>query len=61
MFQYLFGNNGLLDLPILGMLFFIAVFVVVLVRVLSRSRKAHYDRMAQLPLEEGNHPRVRHD
>ena len=52
MFKNLIDGSGLMDLPVLGMLFFIAVFVAVVVRVLSRRRGEVYDRMARLPLEE---------
>lgn len=53
MFRDLIEGSQVLDLPVLAMLFFFAVFTAVLVRVMSRRRRAHYDRMSQLPLEDG--------
>ena len=49
MFQQLLEDSTLL--PVAGMLFFFAVFAAVLLRVLSRKRRRHYDRMSHLPLD----------
>jgi hypothetical protein len=52
MFEDLFicTGGGLLVMPIAAMLFFLAVFAAVLVRVLSGP--PHFDRMARLPLDD---------
>lgn len=52
MFRELFTESDILSLPVVSMLFFMAVFVVVLLRTFSRRRKPHYDRMARLPLDD---------
>ena len=52
MFKDLFSTSVLLDLPVVSMLGFFAVFVGVCIWVSSRKREAHYDRMSQLPLDE---------
>ena len=52
MFQDLFSASSLLDLPIVTMLGFFAVFAGVCLRVASQRRRPHYDRMATLPLDE---------
>lgn len=52
MFQNLFSVSTLLDLPVVVMLGFIAVFLGVVAWVLTRRRSAHYDEMARLPLED---------
>ena len=59
MFKDLFSyaTTDVLSLPLLSMLFFLAVFVVVIVRVCARSRRSHYDRMARLPLTDLDDPR----
>jgi hypothetical protein len=49
MIKELFAHGPVL-LPVAGMLFFFAVFAIVLARTLSR-RRGHYDAMAELPLE----------
>lgn len=53
MLQKLLDGSLILDLPVVTMFFFIAVFGFVLMRALSRRRGPHYERMARLPLEEG--------
>ena len=55
--QYL-DNITLLDLPILGMSIFIAIFLLVLLRVLRRSRSEAYRQMANLPLQEDEATRI---
>ena len=52
MLKELLQSSTVLDLPVVTMLFFIAVFAVVILRVLSRKRRPHYDRMARLPLDD---------
>ena len=52
MFEKLFSGNDLLGLPVLGMVFFLAMFVGVVVWVFGRKRKPHYDRMSRLPLSD---------
>lgn len=50
MFRSLFEGHALLDLPIVTMLFFFAVFVAVLVLVLMRNG-ASFEEVARLPLD----------
>ncbi len=38
-------------LPVVGMVFFMLFFAAVLLRVLSRDRRKHYEDMSRLPLE----------
>ena len=52
MWKELFKNADLLDVPVLVMLFFFAIFALVVWRALSRKRTAHYHHMAQLPLDK---------
>jgi hypothetical protein len=52
MWKELFKNAELLDVPVLVMLFFFAIFAVVLWRALSKSRTVHYQHMSQLPLDK---------
>ena len=52
MFQNLFSASTLLDLPVVVMLGFIAVFLGVVVWVMARRRTGHYDEMARLPLDD---------
>ncbi|MEW6743719.1 MAG: hypothetical protein AB1486_13265 [Planctomycetota bacterium] len=57
MFQQFFAESGLLFLPIAAMLFFLAVFLVVLGRLLFGMRnQEHLRRMASLPLEDDGTP-----
>lgn len=49
MLKQLLENSTLL--PVAGMLFFVGVFATVLLRVMSRKRRPHYDQMSRLPLE----------
>ncbi|MCB9870093.1 MAG: hypothetical protein H6837_09570 [Planctomycetes bacterium] len=50
MWKELFQSSQLLDIPIGVMLFFLAIFALVLLRACSRKRANHYTTMAQLPL-----------
>ncbi|MEM7199003.1 MAG: hypothetical protein AAF628_01990 [Planctomycetota bacterium] len=51
MFKEMFQGNYLLDLPVVGMLFFVAVFAVVLGRALCRGAGA-YAEVERLPLDD---------
>ncbi|HEB53457.1 MAG TPA: CcoQ/FixQ family Cbb3-type cytochrome c oxidase assembly chaperone [bacterium] len=42
---------SLYDLPIIATLLFVAMFLIVLLRVFQRSRQPEYKRMASLPLD----------
>ncbi len=53
MFKELFLNSDVLNLPVISMLIFLAVFVGMLFWVLAKKRKPHYDHMAALPLDDG--------
>ena len=52
MWQELFQGASLLNLPLVVMLGFMAMFLGVLVWVFSRRRASHFDRMAALPLDD---------
>jgi len=52
MFREFFQGGGLFILPLIAMGIFVAMFVVVVLRVGQRSRRAEYDRMASLPLDD---------
>ena len=52
MWRDLFRFSDLLDVPIAVMLFFFAVFAVVLFRALSPARAPHYETMSKLPLDD---------
>jgi hypothetical protein len=47
-----FARSPLMAAPLVAMLIFIAVFVVVVARVM-RTKKTDLDRSASLPLDEG--------
>lgn len=51
MFKELFRLSELLSIPVVVMLFFVAIFLTVLLRVCSRRRGVHYQEMAAMPLE----------
>ena len=62
MLRELFQGSSLLDLPVIAMLVFLAIFLGVLVWVLRRTRTPHFERMAALPLDdEVTAPRSRTD
>ncbi|MEQ1632919.1 MAG: hypothetical protein ABL997_11135 [Planctomycetota bacterium] len=46
------SGASLLDLPVVAMCLFLFIFLVVLWRVMCRSTKSGYDRMARLPLQD---------
>ncbi len=52
MWQELFQGATLLNLPLVVMIGFIAMFLGVLVWVFSRQRAPHFDKMAALPLDD---------
>lgn len=52
MWKYLFSDMTLLELPLVVMLGFMAMFFATLYWVFSRRRVAHYETMASLPLFE---------
>jgi cbb3-type cytochrome oxidase subunit 3 len=52
MFEKLFSPSGLLDLPVVVMLAFFAVFLGVVAFVFARRRRGHYDEMARMPLND---------
>ena len=52
MFKDLFTSGALLDLPVVSMLGFFALFVGVVVWVSGRRRRSHYERMSNLPLDD---------
>lgn len=51
MWRDLFTNSPATVLAIAALLFFIAVFVAVLVWVMSKKRTEHYRRMSELPIK----------
>lgn len=51
MLRNLFEGVSLLSLPVAAMLLFLAIFLLVLVRVSRRGAKRGYDYMARLPLD----------
>lgn len=55
MWRELFTGGSLFDLPLIAMVLFLAIFVTVVLRVLQRSRRPEYDRMASLPLDDDTH------
>jgi mannose/fructose/N-acetylgalactosamine-specific phosphotransferase system component IIC len=59
MLRQLLSTTTLLDLPILAMAIFAAIFATVLVRATQRSRGAEFRRMAALPLEQDRQEEVR--
>ncbi|MBK8979082.1 MAG: cbb3-type cytochrome c oxidase subunit 3 [Planctomycetes bacterium] len=63
MFQRLFEDHALLDLPVVTLIGFFAVFVGVLAWVYVRRRASHFDGVAHLPLDDdpGGHDGVQRD
>lgn len=64
MFEDLFESGVLLDLPLIGMLGFMALFFGAVIWACSKRRKPHFDRMARLPLHDcapdrGHHEEIR--
>ena len=52
MLREFLSSTSLFALPVLAMCIFVAMFVGVLVRVCQRARRAQYDHMAALPLDD---------
>ena len=52
MFKALFQEATLLQLPLLGLLFFVGVFAVVIARVWVRGRHGGYADAARMPLAD---------
>ena len=53
MWKELFEGMDLSALPIAAMLLFLAVFVGVVIWVLSPRRSARFERLSRLPLDDG--------
>lgn len=53
MWRELFSDAALLDLPVVAMFGFLAVFAFVVVRTMSRRRSEHFEQVARLPLDDG--------
>ena len=52
MFQELLSSSNLLNLPVIAMFMFMAVFAGVIVFVFRRSRRAKYRHISMLPLDD---------
>lgn len=52
MLRQFLGDVTLLDLPLIALGIFLAIFVTVLIRVCQRARAPEYQRMASLPLDD---------
>lgn len=52
MWKKLFEDGDLMALPQITLLAFVAIFVAVVLWVLRSARRSHYERMAELPLED---------
>ena len=61
MWKDLFSGAVLLDLPIVVMLAFLALFVGVVLWTHGRRRRPHYDLMSRLPLDLEPESDPRHD
>ena len=59
MWRELFSGGGLFILPVIAMVLFLAIFITVILRVCQRSRRAEYERMASLPLDDRSVVRTR--
>jgi hypothetical protein len=53
MWRDLFTDNPATALAVVALLFFVAIFASAVIWVMSRKRSAHYARMANLPVEQG--------
>lgn len=58
MWKELFSTASLLDLPLVVMFAFMAIFVGAVIWTCSRRRTGHYERMAALPLIENGSAEV---
>ncbi len=52
MLREFLATTMLFDLPLIALAMFLAIFLTVLLRTCQRSRRAEYDRMATLPLQD---------
>lgn len=52
MLRQFLGDIALLDLPLIALGIFLAIFATVLIRVCQRARAPEYRRMAALPLDD---------
>lgn len=52
MFKNLFQSSDFMTLPQITLIAFIAIFIGVWIWTFSKRRKPHYDRMAQMPLDD---------
>lgn len=52
MFREIFMRSPVLALPIVALLIFIVVFAAVIVRTMNGRRRAHFEALARLPLDE---------
>lgn len=59
MLRQLLATTTLLDLPVIAMAIFGAIFATVLVRTTQRSRAGEFRRMAALPLDKDCQEQVR--
>jgi len=53
MLKQFLGSVTWFDLPLISTALFVAMFLVVLARVCQGRRRAEYERMAALPLDDG--------
>jgi hypothetical protein len=62
MYRDFYAGHDLLAFPLFALLFFVAVFAAVLVRLFVSGRKdPRYDLLATLPLDDAPAPRARGD
>lgn len=54
MLKGILSSTSWFDLPVIATLLFIAIFLTVLIRVCQRARQPEYQRMASLPLDDGD-------
>ena len=54
MWREFFSGGSLFSLPLIAMGIFIAIFLTVVLRVCQKSRQKEYQRMASLPLDDGD-------
>ncbi len=52
MYAWFYKGSDLVAFPIAGLLIFVTVFVVVVLRAYSRAQRPAYDRAAAMPLED---------
>ncbi|MCA8950505.1 MAG: cbb3-type cytochrome c oxidase subunit 3 [Planctomycetes bacterium] len=59
MFKELLSSTSLFSLPVIATCIFVTFFVAVLIRVAQRARRAEYDHMSTLPLDDDTGERSR--